>query len=199
MGADPEPNDRVGLAMAHSSISTCHTSRENRFCWVHSSEPKTGVAWVLLEELVGFSSLLPDVRRERGERVSEAPSGLRGHSLSGSRSCVRPARCSAKASLPKAASLSDEREKSSSHRRSEASSSSSYCPRASCSLSGSFAASSNAFCNSDFMERTSTRRRLYQVWPAASSPRMPRCFMPYETPRSVIGVAIAMRVFPRPF
>src|SRR5206468_1415496 len=160
MGADPKPNDRIALPDAYGSITACHASGENRFCWVHLPEPKTGMVRILLEKPIGFAGLLSNFRRENGERDSEARRGFRGHSFLGSRSCVRLARCSAKASLPKAASLSDEREKSSSHRRSEASSSSSHCPRASCSLSGSLAASSNAFCNSDFMLRASTRPQL---------------------------------------
>ena len=76
MGADPEPNDRVTLANAHGSIAECHASRENRFGWVHLPEPKTWVARVLLEELIGVSSLLVDLRREGGERGAEPRRGF---------------------------------------------------------------------------------------------------------------------------
>jgi hypothetical protein len=76
MGADPEPNDRVIFANAHSSIAESHASRENRFRGVHPSEPKAGMVWVLLEELVGVASLLPNLRRESSERGSETRRGF---------------------------------------------------------------------------------------------------------------------------
>jgi hypothetical protein len=76
MGADPEPNDRVTFTNAHGAVAECHASGENWLCRVHLSEPETGMTRVLLEELIGVSSLLPDLRREGGEHGEKPRRGF---------------------------------------------------------------------------------------------------------------------------
>src|SRR3990172_3844549 len=148
MRADPEPDDFVPFQDPYRSIVRADPNRVEWAAGMHRLKTETGMIRVLSEESVGAAGLTLNLGRQFGKGSPELRSGARDHSFSGSSSFVRPARCSANASSASWPSRSWDPAKSSSHRRSEASSSSNMRASASCSFSGSLDASSNAFFKS---------------------------------------------------
>src|SRR5262249_40592645 len=159
MRADPVPDDFVGFQDSHCSITRTDPNRINWPRRVNRLEPKTRLIRVLSKDSICSTRLTLNLCRQFGEHFSELCSGMRDHNLSGSSFSARPARCSANAWSARLASRSCDPAKRFSQRRSEASSSSKTRPSASCSTSGSFEASSNAFWSS-FVISTSNHKYI---------------------------------------
>ena len=115
-------------------------------------ELKTGVGWIRLELAVCLSGLLLDVFGQIGEGLAESLRSNRFHRVSGSRGCVRLARCSASSSSASVPSFSCGLSNVVAQPFSEASWSRTALASAFCSSGGSLEASSNAFFRSCVMD-----------------------------------------------
>lgn len=77
---------------------------------------QAGITGILLELAICSASPILNLLWQIGKHLTELRSGNRFHSVSGSNSCVLPARCSAIASAASLANRSGERANDSSHR-----------------------------------------------------------------------------------
>ena len=98
MTSYPEPCHSVVLPKSDRPVSEGYANGVHRVLFVDPLEMEAGVLGVLAKESVGFLSSVPNFRRQLMIRRPEARRGARLHSLSGSRTVVRPAARSARAS-----------------------------------------------------------------------------------------------------
>lgn len=96
--SNPEPNNRISVPHANRSVVTGDAHGVDRLISVHLLEAKTGMTWILREQLVRFSSPTLDVLGQVGVRVPKARRDVGGHNRSESSSSVAPDWCSCNAS-----------------------------------------------------------------------------------------------------
>jgi len=76
MGANPEPNDDVGVHDGDRAIPQPDSGSVDRFGRVHLLEAETRVVGVISEAAVGFTGSASDMFRKPAVRLAKATSGL---------------------------------------------------------------------------------------------------------------------------
>src|SRR6185436_53266 len=114
MGADPEPDELLTGEHGNGAVMQTDPYRVDRWCRFDLLELETRMIGVFAEEPVGLPGVPLDGLWQRLEGGTEPLVGFGDQSRSGSRSWVKPARCSFRASSASRASKSPDLAKASS-------------------------------------------------------------------------------------